>query len=644
MLSGERALLSLSLRLGYAVLFYFITVFLLRLTVHPSATLDQRLTLAVTVFPTAFLLFRLAQVPSLYTPTGPIFTRFFPPNAWPVFRFAVGMFLGGRLALHAGVSPPIGWIVGGPLIFLLPSLFRPRAAPLFREFLRGTQLLSPDEAYYRSKQLPTNGRPPIFWGGLSLPDSVSEGHFLVVGATGSGKTLTLRLLMQSVLPRIRPGSQTRALVYDAKQDMLSLLHGMGVDAPIVILNPFDARSVAWDMAQDVDSPAAALQVANIFIEEERGQNAFFSKAARGLLGNVLKAFTLAAPRRWTLADVVYVLKDKDRIRSLLTSVPQTTDAYKDYFGRNTKTVADIELTIKANIEMLEPIAALWAHSRTRISLRDWFKSEYVLVLGRDEELKAPLDALNRVIFSRLAQRALKQPPTPYPQTWFFIDELREAGKLEGLNGIVVEGRSRGIRVALGFQDIDGLREVYENFAANEIAGLCANKSLLRLDSESTAKWASGLLGEAEVREYTKTKTKSTAKNPTGSGDRHSESSTKAEHIVKREAALASELMRLPPVPTTPPVFFSGYHIMPALGVYVGDVEFEAILRPPASVPNFVERDVMEQYLPEGLGVAPEPAALAEAIEPEQLPDPPRSTLDDIETLTLDDLEQEPGPE
>ena len=87
-----------------------------------------------------------------------------------------------------------------------------------------------------------------------------------MGTTGAGKTLLLHRLMRSVLPTIGKrrldgiSLDRRALVYDAKGDVLSALHEMA-DCRIVTLHPFDARGAAWDMARDITSPAAALQAA-----------------------------------------------------------------------------------------------------------------------------------------------------------------------------------------------------------------------------------------------------------------------------------------------------------------------------------------------------------------------------------------------
>ena len=116
-----------------------------------------------------------------------------------------------------------------------------------------------------------------------LPQRVAYGHFAILGATGSGKTLLQRLLMHSVLPRIGKGLDQRALIYDAKQDILPLRGGLGLRYPIATFHPLDARCVAWDMAADINSPAAALQAATLLVPKAQPDaKPFFSNAARHL--------------------------------------------------------------------------------------------------------------------------------------------------------------------------------------------------------------------------------------------------------------------------------------------------------------------------------------------------------------------------
>jgi len=95
---------------------------------------------------------------------------------------------------------------------------------------------------------------------VSLPISDTPANFFVTGGSGSGKTITLRLLMQSVLAHMGFGLDHRAIVYDAKGTMESLLRGMDLRCPLHILNSFDRQGAAWDIAADIDSPSAAEQL------------------------------------------------------------------------------------------------------------------------------------------------------------------------------------------------------------------------------------------------------------------------------------------------------------------------------------------------------------------------------------------------
>jgi type IV secretory pathway TraG/TraD family ATPase VirD4 len=121
----------------------------------------------------------------------------------------------------------------------------------------------------------------------------------------------------------------------------------------------------------------------------------------------------------------------------------------------------------------------------------------VLVLGNDDSVRAAMDAINQVLFQRASELVLRKPNSWSRRSWFFLDEVREAGKLAGLPRLMNKGRSKGVCVALGFQDIHGMKSVYGAELALELVGQCSNKVLLRLESAETAKWASETVGQYE---------------------------------------------------------------------------------------------------------------------------------------------------
>ena len=108
-------------------------------------------------------------------------------------------------------------------------------------------------------------------------------------------------------------------------------------------------------------------------------------------------------------------------------------------------------------------AAAWDRATHRLSLRAWLDQEAILILANDEENRAAIDTINQLLFKRLSELVLargERPEASRRTTWFLLDEVRQAGRLDGLSALMTKGRSKGAAVLLGFQDIHGLHEVY----------------------------------------------------------------------------------------------------------------------------------------------------------------------------------------
>lgn len=471
--------------------------------------------------------------------------------------------------------------------FVGSTMLLNRASTGTTTVLRGRQLVTYAAALGKAAKLLPPGDKGLSWAGLQLPSDSAVSHFCVVGATGSGKTVTLRLLMQSVLPGIGQSGDARALVYDAKQDVVSLLDGMGLTCEVRILNPFDTRSWAWDLARDIDSPAMASHIATILIPPDEGANRFFSDAAQNLLAGVLVSF-IRSEKPWTFRDVLLAMGDARRLKAVLERDAQSRGLITKYFG-DERLIQDIISTAGSKTQLYEPIAAVWDHAakagRT-LSLREWVAGSYILILGNDESIRAPMDAINRILFKRLSELLLAGPESSVRRSWVFLDELAMAGKLDGLDSLLTKGRSKGVCMVLGFQDIESLRapQSYGEKVAHTVVGQCANLSILRLDSEPTARWAAQRIGEYEAWEQHRSQTIGGADGPT---------ETLSEQITKREAVLASELLSLPPAEGGS---FHGYHIVPQIGVYPAKIDFKPLLKGRASEEDFVPRPVQQQYL------------------------------------------------
>ncbi len=517
--------------------------------------------------------------------------------------------MGGVLAVHFlnDSADPIRaentYVLGGfPGFFLgcgVLWLISIASSGLNFETLRGRTLLSHKQAAKKARRaiakLPKAQRngPQVAWGGLTLPSELFRGHFCVAGSTGSGKTVLLTHLMNSVLPRISAQSDMRALIYDAKTDVYSLLMKLGVpEKHVILLNPFDARSAPWDMAEDVQESGVAYQIASILIPPQEGPNKYFSDAAAAIVTGVIQSFILTAPkdaeerrkRAWTFRDLLVACQTEQALRAVLSRTKYTAVLIRQFFNQGT-TFENIKSTIASNTSILQPIAALWAHSRKApVSLSKWTTENRILVLGNDDTLRAQIDAVNRVLFQRITELLLGQTGSKTRESWVFLDELKEAGSLSGLQRLLTKGRDRGVRVVIGFQDFDGLAQVYKYEGANEITGMCVNKALLRMDGPQTARWAAEVIAETEVREMT-----------SGTSVGESISTNTSEHIRGRYPVLAAEIMNLP-LPDERGL--KGYALVPTIGLYslaVGYPDYSNLEERDHAL-DFVRRDPREQYL------------------------------------------------
>jgi hypothetical protein len=419
--------------------------------------------------------------------------------------------------------------------------------------------------------------PEVTWGGIGLPWSSGPRHFLAAGMTGSGKTNLLLQFMASVFVWIGKKPDQRALVYDPKTELFSFLYGLGLGPKVRILHPLDRRGCAWDLAADVTSPSTAQQMAAVLIPEDKeSNNPYFAMAAQQLLAGVFTFLMKAAPGKWDLRDVIFIMERRELLRQALECYPETAALVEEYFQPE-ETFANVRSTVANWMRRYRPIAACWHHAADRVSLEDWIKGESVLLLGQDDSIRVQMDAINRALFVRACQLILRGSDSATRRTWLIVDEVRELGHLDGLSRFLTTARSKGACFCGGYQTPSGMKAAVGDHIADEINDNIWHWALCRMGGDVSAEWASKLVGEVEFEETTGTSTS----------------------VVRRRAILPEHFMELPP--PTPQTGVGGVFITPYTGAYTHSVpgsEIAAARRHSrADVPNFLPRPKTHQELP-----------------------------------------------
>jgi|GEM_PF-1081545 len=491
------------------------------------------------------------------------------PIAASIVVFAIGVYLkadNSTAGTAALIFAAIAWwfSFNQPIPSVVNKLVRGRAQPV-------------DLAASKASEFTLEkGDPGITWGGLRIPSKFATSHFMVVGTTGSGKTVTIQLLMREVLKEIGTGADHRALIYDAKQDIASQIPSMGIPGRVFTLNPFDERCLAWDIAKDITEPTAALQAAVTLIPSDKNASQpFFVDSAQLLLYGVMLSF-IRSNADWRFSDLIKSMYTVDRLKRILEQCPETQHIV-DRFYHNRETLDEVMSTVATKLTPYEAVAAMWDKAQDdgrKISLTDWVqnrgKDNCVLILGNNERARAAIDRINQVIFKRVSELLLDLPEdrAGLRRNWMFLDEIGDAGKLEGLTSLLTKGRSKGVCVVLGFQDFESMKEVYGENIAGVITSQCNCKAILRLESPKTAEWASKHFGDYEAIETRKSEQHGTS-SPTGFGTNSqgskSHSVTETEHYIKRQSVMESQFFTIPV--TSQESGLMGFYLVPGIGAY-----------------------------------------------------------------------------
>lgn len=426
------------------------------------------------------------------------------------------------------------------------------------------------------------------WGRSPLKEDDAVSSFLAVGASGSGKTLVLRCLMQSVLADIGSGKGTHALVYDPKNDAMAILSTFVDRSRIKLFNPLDQRCVGWATSRDIASPLECNQLAWALVPQfDRGDD-FFQRATRSIIRNVAMSFNLSKVD-WTLADLLRAMRDNDTCKEILLRHVETAHIVKRYL-LDPKLSSDISASIESVCGEYEPLAACFEKAAEMCSIKECIAQESVVVLGSYETSREAIQRLNVVLSSIYTYRVLSLPEYTNNRYWQFYDELGEAGPLKHLSSFAKLARSKGGRLVVAFQALAGLQQhrLFGREGTEDMLSNFGNRFIGRVEDPTTAKWLSDYIGEQDTEQVSRTRS-------SGQGSSSSETRSK----VNQRTLLPSEFMSIPHC--GPRSGLTALFKLRSTDAYWDHIDaqklFGEMLLPEAGdVSGFIERDVDDQYL------------------------------------------------
>jgi type IV conjugative transfer system coupling protein TraD len=353
--------------------------------------------------------------------------------------------------------------------------------------IRGSALV--DSAVLQKQIKKTKQISPYSIAGISLPKNSETQHIQLAGTTGSGKTVAIRELLETIRAR-----GERAIIYDKGGTYLSRFYREGED---VLLNPLDTRGRSWNVWAECEDKAdfEALAEALMPMPINNTMDPFWVNAARMIF--VSTAHELKNdPHRSNLTLLQYLLTaDLGSIHNLL----RNTESESLVSEKVQKTALNVKTVMATYLKSL-----LYLQDEGQpFSIRNWILNEKegsCLFVSSDGRKHPTLRPLISAWINTATKELLSLPPNDDRRVWFIIDELATLHALPFLETVKSESRKFGGCFVLGHHGASQLRKIYGNDGAATLSNLCSTRLYLRMPEHVNALNASDNIGTYEIEE------------------------------------------------------------------------------------------------------------------------------------------------
>ena len=332
---------------------------------------------------------------------------------------------------------------------------------------------------------------------VPYPIGAEYEHTLVVGGTGSGKSVALHSLVDTIKER-----KNCAIIYDPEGEYIRLHYREGIDK---IFNPFDIRTVGWSPYNDLYEKTDWDSAAEDLFPDPKSGDPYWTLATRNiyatagaLLGSKFQTLHKRKPTIREFLDLL--IADQETLYEALhkTSAANT-------LGEKSGPRADsLRSVLNTGIDRLSNLIG----TKEDFSFKQWVNDPNergILFLSSPEHLAASIKPIlahvSSLTVTALLSRDVEQSKKT---TWVILDEFASLGKMDTLAQSPTRLRKFGGCMVIGMQQVSQIESIYGPEDAQTIVGQLRNKLILACADPKTGESMSKLLGQREVRRIEET--------------------------------------------------------------------------------------------------------------------------------------------
>lgn len=365
----------------------------------------------------------------------------------------------------------------------------------------------------------------------TMPEN-TDGHILIVGGAGSGKTAAV------AIPTLMSWKE-RVFAIDIKGELYEKTKKARGEATIKVFNPTDRNAYGYDpfymlkTADDISSAARQLAMSIIPLPADV-KDPFWIKGAQNMLTGFLIYLQWLGESFSSSMQIIKGTPTKELIEQI---VADTNDKAKmeimQFSGMDDKTLSGVfaelsnHITVFATSDDLQRALSGEGRSITPADIEGGYDIFCCIPEHKLEEWKDLLGMMCNQFLKSFERRG-EGNKTPI---LFLIDEFPRLGKIEAISNGLATLRSKKIHIALIVQSKSQLNAIYGKDVAEVIADNCSYKAILKASEPETQEWCSKLVGTYDKKKISSNYNADILGVGKGQG---TSSSTEEKRIIKPE--------------------------------------------------------------------------------------------------------------
>ncbi len=366
--------------------------------------------------------------------------------------------------------------------------------------------------------------------GLDFPRDGETKHLLIMGTTGTGKSVLMNQVIRQLVQRVKKHkTNDKMIIYDVKGEFLSkhyldgdpeALRALGVE-PDLVFYPFDKRCLRWSFFNEIRSDADFDVYSKVIFTPPREAVAdpFWLNAAKDVFVAGLRFLHMRGARSNAEIWNFFCQSLEDIHKQLKGTLPLHHQMALKHIDTKAKGPgASVISVLTEKISFFRYLSGLDGP----FSFRDFIarsrgRNLFLLNIKNYATIFRPLMTF---AFDVMIRETLSLPDTDRKENrriWFCIDEIGSLDQISVLFDLLTVARSKGGCLLVANQDLGRIEDIYGRANRRTFYNNFNTNFVLRLNDPDTADFLSQSIGEREVVKVMASRQMS----PRDSGDRKS---------------------------------------------------------------------------------------------------------------------------